>query len=222
MQTARRRRTTWAIAASVIAHLAVGVLLVRQHPVLVTPLGESGPPEPIIPILIMPKTPPPAGAHAPAPIRLHRRPQPFLPPEVEAAPIAPPAPAAPAPTAPTRGPVALHPSPLPEGPKTETRTALRQSLVGCANAEAVGLNRAEREHCDEVLGKGAKTTAFAGLGLSPEKQRLFDAAAARKEADYRYKHGGVPPVNPTIGEAPTAEDLGRSLGNDKPKLAVPF
>jgi hypothetical protein len=200
MQTAKRRRTAGAIAASAFAHLVVGVAVLLQHPTL-SPLTEaSGPPEAVIPILIMPRAPPPtAGAPRarPAPIRLHRRPQPFLPPDVQAAPIAPPAPAAAtvAPAAP-RGPVAVHPSPLPEGPKGDTRAALRQSAVGCANPVATGLNRAERDHCAEVFGKGAKDAEFVGLGLSPEKQRLLDAAAAKKEADKRYKDSSVPFVVP--------------------------
>jgi hypothetical protein len=228
MQTANRRRTSWAIAVSVIAHLAVGVVLLLQKPTLPPPPDLGGPPEPIIPILIMPRTPPPAAGSPqakPAPIRLHRRPQPFLPPEVPTAPIAPPAPAASEPTAPpARGPVALHPSPLPEGPKGDVRTALRQGPVGCANPLAAGLNRSEREHCDEVLGKGAKDGPFLGLGLAADKQRLFDAAGARKEADYRYKHsqapGALPNTSPRPGES--AESMKKSLGVDGPGATIPF
>jgi len=190
METAVRRRTTWAAAASVLAHLAVVIVLLSQKMTLVVPMGESGPPPAIIPILIVPKTPPAAAGKLakPSPIRLHRRPQPFLPPEVPTAPIAPPEirPAAPAP-AQAPGPVALHPSPLPEGPKGDVRTALRQGTPGCANRDAVGLNRAERELCDEKFGKGAKDAAFAGLGLSPDKQKLLDAAGARKDADRKYR-----------------------------------
>jgi len=170
MQTAKRRRTTWAIATSVIAHLTVAIVLLLQRPMLVIPQGESGPPEAIIPILIVPKTPPPAAGRStrPAPIRLHRRPQPFLPPEAPTAPIAPPTPPTPAAApAPAPGPPTFHPSPLPEGPKGDLRTALRHGTVGCANPQAVGLTRAERELCDEKFGKGAKDAAFAGLGLSP-------------------------------------------------------
>jgi len=228
MLTARRRRTTWAVAASAAAHLAVGVVVLLQRPTLVIPASERGPPEPIIPILIMPRTAPPASANGrltrPAPIRLHRRPQPFLPPDVAPAPIAPPEPPAPAAPAPApRGPLVLHPSPLPEGPKGEVRSALRQSPVGCANPLAVGLNRAEREHCDEVFGKGAKDTAFAGLGLSAAKQKLLDAAGAAKEADYRYKHSQVPGAVPdTARPGETAEDMARHLGNDRAKATIPF
>jgi hypothetical protein len=228
MQTATRRRTGWAITASAIAHLAVGIVVLLQRPMLVAPELEHGPPEPIIPILIMPKTPPAApGAHLAqaAPIRLHRRPQPFLPPDVPTAPIAPPAPAAPAAAAPAPapGPAVLHPAPMPEGPKGDVRTALRRSYVGCANADAVALTRAERDLCDEKFGKGAKDTAFAGLGLTADKQRLLDAAAARKEEDYRYKRGTVP-SGLGKGDKPgvTAHEMGEELGNPKPELKIPF
>lgn len=196
MQTARRRRTTWAIGASLIAHLAVGLFLLAQHPTLTMRIGEQGPPQAIIPILLMPKTPPPvAGKLVPRqPIRLHRRPQPFVPPDVTPAPIAPPTPPAAALTPPAPKAVpALHPAPMPEGPKGEVRTVLRQSAVGCANPNAVGLTRAERDICDERLGKGTKDAPFTGLGLAADKQRLFDAAAARKESDMRYRSAPMTP-----------------------------
>jgi hypothetical protein len=131
--------------------------------------------------------------------------------------------APPAPPAP-KAPPSLHPAPQPEGPKGDMRTALRQGEPGCANPDAVGLNRAERDLCSETFGKGAKTAPFLGLGLAADKQRLFDAAAAQKEADYRYKHAPVPSgVDPSAGVLPrTAEDMGRSLGNDKPTFKLPF
>jgi hypothetical protein len=218
MQTAKRRQTSWAIVASLIAHVAVGVFLLAQHPTLQMRVGEQGPPQAIIPILLVPRTPPPAaGKVAPSqPIRLHRRPQPFVPPDVTPAPIAPPTPPAAAPAAPPapKAPPALHPAPMPEGPTGEVRTVLRQSAVGCANPNAVGLTRAEREICDEHLGKGAKDAPFTGLGLAADKQRLLDAAGAKKEADHRYKYGpstqGVPIGS--LGNAPTAEQMCGALG----------
>lgn len=225
MQTARRR-TTWAIVASAIAHLVVVIVVLLQRPVLVMPPGESGPPEAIIPILIVPKTPPPAAGRLakPAPIRLHRRPQPFLPPEAPTAPIAPPGPSAPA-TAPGAppGPVTLHPSPLPEGPKGDARTALRAGTPGCANRDAVGLNRAERELCDEKFGKGAKDAAFPGLGLAADKQRLLDAAGAKKDADSRYYKYGQPMPTPNIDRpGATAEDMAKGMGNDRSAAKLPY
>src|SRR5436309_1884409 len=98
MQTARRRRTTWAIAASALAHVAVLIVALLQRPTLPLPADEAGPPEPIIPILLLPRTPPPlaaAGARQPSAVRLHRR---ALRQDESALPVAP----LPAPTAPIR------------------------------------------------------------------------------------------------------------------------
>lgn len=227
MLTARRRRTTWAIAASLVAHVAVTVVVLLQHPQLVMPVEDRGPPVPVIPILLMPRTPPPAAGRQaqPQPIRLHRRPQPFIPPDAPVAPIAPPEPVT-APNAPSapKAPPSLHPAPQPEGPKGDVRTALRQGAPGCANQDTVGLTRAERDLCNEKFGKGAKTAPFLGLGLAADKQRLLDAAAAQKEADYNYKHSPMPSgANPSATQLPrTAEEAGAALGNDKPTFKIPF
>jgi hypothetical protein len=219
MQTAQRRRTTWAVAASVLAHAVVLVVLALQAPMLTTPIEPSGPPIPVIPVLLMPRTPPPAAGQRarPEPIRLHRRPQRFIPPEITPAPSAPPAPPARiAPPAPNAPPT-FHPAPLPQSPKGDTRTALRQSAVGCANADAVGLNKAERDLCDEKFGKGVRTaTPFAvGSELTAEKKRLLDAAAAQRDADIRYKRENTP-ATPGQATMPsggaTAEEMCRSLG----------
>lgn len=227
MTTAKRRQTTLAVAVSAAAHLLVGVVLILQKPTLLRPLNEAGgPPEAIIPILIMPRTPQPTASAAqakPAPLRLHRRPQRFLPPEAQSAPIAPPAPIAMPAAPPGHGLVVLHPAPMPEGPKGDVRAVLRQGTMGCANPLTVGLNRSEREHCDEVFGKGAKDTAFAGLGLSADKQKLFDIAGARKEADYRYKHSQAPGAVPdTDMPGKTAEGMKKSLGVEGHSATIPF
>jgi hypothetical protein len=124
----------------------------------------------------------------------------------------------------------FHPAPQPEGPKGDVRTALRQSPVGCANALAVGLNRAEREFCDEKLGKGAKDAPFfePGLAMSAAKKGLMDRAAANREADYRY--GRTQPIQSAPGgdlqagaePASQAKTLGKALGNDKPEYSIPL
>lgn len=215
MQTAKSRRGRgWAIAASIVVHAVALVVVWLQRPTLPLPVWEGGPPEPIIPILIVPKPPPQAGRQAqPAPIRLHRRPQPFIPPDVTPAPIAPPAakPEAAAPPAPKSTP-AFHPAPQPEGPKGDVKTTLRQSFVGCANADTVGLNRAEQDLCDEKFGKGAKTTAFVGLGLAADKQKLLDEAGARKELEYRLKRAAPAPLTPSASPGASAEQQADALG----------
>jgi hypothetical protein len=211
----------------VVAHLVVITIVALQKPMLTIPPEVGAPPPAIIPVLLMPRTPPAAAGQKekPQPIRLHRRPQPFVPPEVTPAPIAPPAPpaqAAPAPRAPV---VVLHPAPLPQGPKGDVRQALRQSPVGCANADAVGLTKAERDLCDEKLGKGVRTaTPYApGTELTAEKRRLLDAQAAQRDDQIRYKRDATPPP-PGAGSVPTAgataEDQCKSLGIPPEKCGV--
>jgi len=182
MQPAKRRGTKWAIAVSIIAHTALAVVVATQRPMLRIPYEEAGPPQPIIPILLMPRIPAAmAGPEHPGEIRLHRRKQRFVldvatpPPVVIAQPPA------------ARGNVAAgpsHPSPLPEGPKAGLRTVLRQGMLGCANALAVNLTRAERDLCDEQLGRGARDAPFIdpGFALSREKRALLDQAAASRAA----------------------------------------
>ena len=222
MPTARRRRTTWAIAFSALAHVAVLVMALLQRPSPPFPIGEAvQPPERVIQVLLTRRKPLDIVRRAPptSVIRLHR--PLIVPPDAPTAAIAPAAqPAQPA----ARGPVVLHPAPMPPGPKEDLRAALRQGFVGCANRDIVGLTRAEREHCDEVLGKGAKNTAFAGLGLTADKLRLLDAAAARKDADYRYKHSQIPGAVPDTAERPgeTAEGMKRSLGVAGHTAVIPF
>lgn len=66
--------------ASVVAHVALAVVVMLQRPTLTIPVEDAGPPQAIIPILIMPKAmPAEAGAKAPpTAIRLHRRKQRFV------------------------------------------------------------------------------------------------------------------------------------------------
>jgi hypothetical protein len=111
---------------------------------------------------------------------------------------------------------------LPEGPKSDLRAALRRGAPGCANADAVGLTKAERQVCDEQLGGMARVAPFKGLGLNPDKQLEFDRAATRKEEDRRYRDT-TPAPRPHRGPpGSTAEDIGRDLGDDRPALKVPF
>jgi hypothetical protein len=209
-----------------VAHIIVVAIVALQSPMLRIPPEPAAPPVAVIPVLLLPRTPPAAGQQAPAPIRLHRRPQPFLPPDVRPAPIAPPAPpAAPAAVAAPKGPVAVfHPAPLPEGPKGDLRAALRHSGVGCANEQAVGLNKAERDLCDQKLGDVRNAPTFAtGTELTAEKRRLLDAQAAAREADYRYKRDNIIPP-PGQGAVPaagaSAHDMCKSLGIPEDKCEL--
>jgi hypothetical protein len=221
----RRGRRIAAIAVSAVVHLALLALVATRVPTLVIPIEPGGPPEPVIPLLLMPRLPPAAAAAPgaqPRAIRLHRRVLRPLPPSLPVAPL--PAPEAPAqPAKPAPAPAAAPPrsAPLPEGPREQLSAALRRSSIGCANPTAAGLTREERETCDARFGSGAKGAAYlpADAGLSPEKRSVLQGAAARRDADFRYRRGGVPPG---VFDATTAEGLGRALGNDRSKATAPF
>jgi hypothetical protein len=183
MQTARRRRNSWAVAASVIVHLGVLAAALVYRPTLKIPNEPGGPPEPIIPILIMPRTPTPlAGRHGPqAPIQLHRRVQRNMPPESPLAPVVIPA-ARPA-EAPAQAPspVAVKPQPPPAAPPDAVRATLRASL-GCTEARLPGTSREDRTGCLERLGRGARDAPYLPPALSPEKRAALEEAGGAKLA----------------------------------------
>jgi hypothetical protein len=165
MQTATRRRKIWAIAASIMVHLAAGFALLSQRPTAVTS-------EPVISVLLVTRPPPVSGANAPRPtaLRLHRPPQEAPPPEVPSAPIAPPAASgANAPSPPAGAGAAAGP---------DLRLALRHGVLGCANS--AGMSRADRERCDEQLGRGAAQVPAMAIALEPRIRAYYDAVAVAK------------------------------------------
>jgi hypothetical protein len=97
----------------------------------------------------------------------------------------------PAPGPPSARPSSLHPAPLPAGPRGDLRAALRGSAAGCANAEAVGLNRREQEHCDETLGARARNAPVYDAPMDTAKRREFDAQALRQQADRAYRDSAM-------------------------------
>jgi hypothetical protein len=224
MPAARRGRRITAVAVSAAVHTLVLTALALHAPVLFIPNEPSGPPEPIIPVLLVPRLPPPAPAAGaqPGPIRLHRRQLRVPPPELPVAPL--PAPERPAPPPAVAGPATLTPAPLlPEGPRDELRTALRRGPLGCANAQAFELSRDEREACDELLAKGGRDAPFIppGATLTADKRAVLQAAAGRRDADYKYRHGNVP-VGATKGMAQGAEEMGAAMGNERSTAKAPF
>jgi hypothetical protein len=193
------------MAVSIVAHAVVLTALALHAPKLSIPREQAGPPEPIIPILIMPRTPPapPGATHPPEPIRLHRRqlrnegppPQeaPFVaPPEIHT----PPPPAAP--HAPVQPRITVQPS-----PGAQLSNALRGSLVGCANPEL--LSPSDRERCLERLGRGAREAPYTGPAIAPDKEADFEHAA---EAKARKRQNGVP-----AGVASPSSSAGASYQN---------
>ena len=218
MPAAHRSRNIAIVAASLAVHIAVLAVLALHAPRLRIPASEPGLPEAIIPILIMPRAPPPAAAPGakPAPIRLHRRPQRFATEPAPVAPlVAPVEEAAPERAGPARGPRVLTLPSQDEAVAANARKALR-SRLGC---DSPTLSRAEREACMDRFAAGARDAPFLGLGVDRDKASDLATAAAKRERDYDYKRGGAPPG---VTRGNSAEDIGRMVGSDKPALTIPF
>lgn len=101
------------------------------------------------------------------------------------------APTTPAPATPSQTPAAL-PGFNAEG-EDLVRKAFRARSPGCANQDAVGLTKAERDACYERFGKDAKDAPFLEAAIGKEKWADFDRAAVKKRRDYEYKRANVPP-----------------------------
>ena len=179
-RTARRGRSYAAVALSLGAHVAVLAVLATQAPRLLADRDEGGPPEAIIPVLILPRTPPMAGQPGkPTPVRLHRRRQRTPLEDLPVAPLLIPEARAPA-SLPAPAPAAVAP-PRP-AEDLQLRQALKSGTFGCANPRL--LSRQEREKCEEQLGRGAAEAPFIppGAGMTREKRALLDAAGKARAA----------------------------------------
>ncbi|OYX04615.1 MAG: hypothetical protein B7Z12_05905 [Caulobacter vibrioides] len=88
--------------------------------------------------------------------------------------------------------VAIRPAPLPGEGAGDLRTALRGSATGCVSADAVGLNRRERERCDERFG-AAKAKGDPLSAMNADKRRALDAQAAAQDAYRRYQNAPMGP-----------------------------
>jgi len=191
MAKARRRLYATATAISVVAHAVVVTVLWLHAPRLSRPYEDAGPPEPIIPILILPRTPPPApgSGEKPRPIRLHRR---QLRPEA-----APPAAIAPlvvpkAPSAAESAPERPGPAPhtLQPTPEAQLSAVLRHSVLGCANPSI--LSEDERAACEERLGRGAAQAPYLPPALDRAKQARLDEAAQARDRAVRLRDAPMP------------------------------
>jgi hypothetical protein len=200
---ASRRRTGRAaiVAASLLAHGLGLALLGLTNPTLrEAPMSE--PPAVDLDLWMAPS--PARSLHrprrplaAPSPLAPHRTRADAPPSLIPALPLAPAAQR----TAPGAAPAVggAYPAPLPGQARGDAvRQALRGSPVGCANRDAVGLTRREREACDDAFGRRSVQTAEIAAPIEPSKRAEWDAAARRKEIIRRRKEGAVPPgVDPS-------------------------
>ncbi len=85
---------------------------------------------------------------------------------------------------------------LPYGAMPSGGSGLRGSLIGCANAEAVGLSAAEKTHCNERFGQDAGAAPTLDP-ISAAKRAELDKQAAKQERDRKYRD--ATPVGTTHG-----------------------
>jgi hypothetical protein len=180
MQTARRRRTRWAIAASALAHVAVVAAALLYRPHLTSPIElAAGPMETVIPVLMTPRS------HVARPAETPRAAVPLTRPAKPAESAQPATPSLP-------GPQTAQPSPPgPSAPAAEgeaaaapdIRLALRHGATGCSSALQAGMTREERERCDERLAVGVKTAPFMQMALEPRMRAYYDAVIKAKAPD---------------------------------------
>ena len=233
MSAVRRRRSIAIAVGSGAVHALVLTLVALHAPQLKVLPSTSGPPQAVIPVLIVPRVPPPhASRSAPAPpIRLHRRPQRFADETLPIAPLIVPESKADRP-APVEAARSTGAQPGTDALAANVRGALR-SRVQC---DSPNLTRAEREGCLERLGADARNAPFLGLGLERGKAGDLAAAADRRERDFKYMRSAGPPG--TTGAGPStsgnavgrgnnlpgsaAKDIGAMVGSDNPTYKVPF
>ena len=216
MKTARRRLSSWAVGASVLAHLGILTAVLMQHPTLTIPDEPAGPPEAIIPVLILPRTPPAAigGGVRPAPIHLHQRSLRNLRPESPVPPLPLPSPP------PAEPPVQPRPSPIQTREAASAaplaadaiRATLRTAL-GCA---APTLSRDEQSRCQERLGRGAHDEPYLAQPVSKAKRAALDEVgsaklAARAMLEAPLARPGGPPRTADYSGNPEMSGAGQDI-----------
>lgn len=223
MRSTDRRRRATILAGSLLLHVAVLAWLALPQP----PLLEHVIPDdlPIVTVDLLrpdravapkPRAAPASAAVAPSPVlpfqvRQPARPAPAGVPtlNVPAAGVA-------------RPGTAIRPAPLPGEGAGDLRTALRGSATGCVSADAVGLNRREREKCDERFG-AAKAKGEPLSGMDAAKRQALDAQAAAQDAYRRYQEAPMGPgVDHRSREHPgTMKEIPFVLGAEQDGLGRP-
>lgn len=95
-------------------------------------------------------------------------------------------------------------NPFPGGMMPGGGGGLRNTLVGCANADAVRLSGAEKNNCAERF--GSRIGSAPSMVLSPAKRQQYDAAAARQEQDRKYRDSAP------VGTSTDGQDAGIGAG----------
>lgn len=223
MRSTDRRRRATILAGSLLLHVAVLAWLALPQPPLLQHVIPDELPIVTVDLLrpdraVEPKPrAAPASTVAPSPVPPFQVRQPVRP-----APAGVPTLNVPAAAAVARPGTAIRPAPLPGEGAGDLRTALRGSATGCVSADAVGLNRRERETCDERFG-AAKAKGEPLSGMDAAKRQALDAQAAAQEAYRRYQEAPMGPgVDHRSREHPgTMKEIPFVLGAEQDGLGRP-
>ncbi|WP_354071981.1 hypothetical protein [Caulobacter sp. 1776] len=217
-----RKRQATILAGSLLLHVAVLAWLAIPGPPLLERILPDDLPTVTVDLVRpdkaeapQPRAAPASAAGAPSPVLPFQIRQPARP-----APAGVPTLAVPA-AGVARPGTAVRPAPLPGEGAGDLRTALRTS-TGCVSADAVGLNRREREKCDERFG-AAKAKGEPLSGMDAAKRQALDAAAAAQEAYRRYQEAPMGPgVDHRSKDQPgTMKEIPFVLGAEQDGLGRP-
>ncbi|MGH6986859.1 MAG: hypothetical protein ACRED9_08510 [Caulobacteraceae bacterium] len=98
-------------------------------------------------------------------------------------------------------------SSLPYGVMPSGGSGLRGSLIGCANAQAVGLSQVERAHCADRFGEDMADAPRLDQ-ISPARRAEFDKTADKQERERRNEEAPMP-----TGTTPSGPGMGYGLGH---------
>lgn len=206
----RRSGRVAIIAVSVLGHgLVLAILGLSAAPLKAA--RRIDPRSVALEVWLWPRDAPPTRANpglaaGPSPIALRRAV--LLTPPADAAPLSADPPVGGPPATGVGAPAAPQAGSSPDG----LRQALRGSPVGCANREAVGLTRREREACDEAFGRARDQAVIIDSPMDPAKRAAWDAVAARKAMIRKRKEGAVPPGIATNDNAGGTRTNGIGIG----------
>jgi len=118
---------------------------------------------------------------------------------------------------------AYHPAPLPGAIGGDLRSALRGSATGCVSADAVGLNRQERDKCDERFGAAQARGTYAGP-MNAAKAREFEAQAIMQDLARKAKAApmGVGVDHRSRDQPGTMKEIPFVLGAEQDNLGNPL
>ena len=183
MHATTRRRTAAAVLA-IAVHIGLFLLLLGRAPDPAPP-ADTTMQVSLVPLMAKPEVPRHPASAPRAPPVLHRPVQ-AAPPQLDVPPVF---------ASPPGRPETSPPVP---GPKGADAAALQRALkgrLGCTEANLAGLTDAERDACQERLGKDvANATAYPVI--SPKLKKLFDGTFECKPDDewclYRVGKGPYP------------------------------